>query len=211
MFARFVTVVALWFGALGVAGAADMQLFYLPDCCIRDMNDPKAATYEAAVEALRREGFTVSFEANTRDGELATQRQVAALADRILALLAAGAFAENITVVGHARGATTALLASALVENRRVNYVLLGGCPAAATPDIDYAKVMGRFLVLTDVQEHELVSCRGLLPEHLFYKESSVTSPEGGSVFLRTDEESLRLWRDPVVSFVTAKGARRGR
>jgi hypothetical protein len=38
-----------------------------------------------------------------------------------------------------------------------------------------------------------------------------VTSPEGGPAFLRTDEESLRLWRDPVVSFVTAKGARRGR
>jgi hypothetical protein len=213
MFARLATILA---AALLLAGTAraEMHLIYLHGCCIRDLNDPKVAAYEAAVEEFRREGFVVSFDvwtADVGDSQLGTERKVAALAGQVLALIDGGTFAEDITVVGHGLGATVALVASGMIQNRRVNYALLGGCPATAAPDIDYAKVMGRFLVLTDAQDKESGSCHGRFPEHVFYKESSVTSPADGPVFLRSDGESLRLWRDPVVSFVTGKWSRRGR
>jgi hypothetical protein len=208
MFARLAMIVALLGGSLGTA-QADMQLIYLHGCCIEDAKDARAAAYQNVVEEFRRSGFNVSFELNTADGgESAVQRRVAATADRVLGLLANGEFAENITVVGHGLGATTALIASGLIANRRVNYILLGGCPANPGVAIDYAKVMGRFLSIPDSQDHGSGSCHGRMPEHVFYKESSVSSPEGGSVFLRTDEEALRLWLDPTFSFVTGKPGR---
>jgi len=209
MLARLAMIAAAMFVSLGSARAE--HVFYVHDCCIKDANDPKAAAYEAVVEAMRREGFTVAFDLKTGaagDGETGTQRKAAAIADQVLALMAGGEFAENITVVGHGSGATAALIASGLIANRRVNYALLGGCPRNPAPAVDYAKVMGRFLSITDTQDRESGSCQGLMREDVFYKESSVSSPEGGSLFLRTDEESLRQWRDPIVSFVSAKGGR---
>jgi hypothetical protein len=208
MFARLAMIVALLGGSLGTAHA-DMQLVYLHGCCIADASDPRAAAYQNVVEELRRTGFNVSFELNTADGGAsAVQRRVAATADRVLGLLANGEFAENITVVGHGLGAATALAASGLIANRRVNYILLGGCPADPGGAIDYAKVMGRFLSIPDTQDRESGSCHGRMPEHVFYKESGVSSPAEGSLFLRTDEESLRQWLDPLVSFVTGKSGR---
>lgn len=211
MLARFAMIAAVMFASLGAARAE--HIIYVHDCCIRDANDPRAAAYEAVVEEIRREGFAVAFElqAGAAGGEVETQRQAAAIADQVLALMAGGEFAENITVVGHRSGATSALIASGLIANRRVNYALLGGCPRNPPPAVDYAKVMGRFLAITDTRNAESGSCQGLMREDVFYKEFSVSSPEGGSLFLRADGESLGQWWDPVVSFATGKGARRGR
>ncbi|RLJ64642.1 hypothetical protein [Sulfurisoma sediminicola] len=210
MFARIVMIAAVTFASLGAA-RAETHLLYLHGCCIRDASDPKAAAYAAVVEELRRSGFTVSFDLKTADvgdSESGLQRKLAATADQVLGLIAAGEFAENITVVGHGLGAATALAASGVIANRRINVILLGGCPANPGIAIDYAKVMGRFLSIVDTQDRESGSCHGRMPEHVFYKESSVSSPEGGSLFLRTDEESLRLWLDPLFSFVTGKTGR---
>jgi hypothetical protein len=209
MLARFAMIAAMMFVSLGTARAE--HIVYVHDCCIRDADDPRAAAYEAVVEEIRREGFTVAFDLQTGaagGGELETQRKAAAIADRVLALMAGGEFAENITVVGHGSGATAALIASGLIANRRVNFALLGGCPRNPAPAVDYAKVMGRFLAITDTRDAKSGSCRGLMREDVFYKESSVSSPEGGSLFLRADGESLSRWWDPVVSFATGKGSR---
>jgi hypothetical protein len=211
MLARFAMIAAVMFVSLGSARAE--HVFYVHDCCIKDANDPKVAAYEAVVEAMRREGFTVAFDLKTgaaADGEAATQRKAAAIADQVLALMAGGEFAENITVVGHGSGATAALIASGLIANRRVNYALLGGCPRNPAPAVDYAKVMGRFLSIMDTRDAESGSCQGLMREDVFYKEFSMSSPEGGSLFLRADGESLNQWWEPIVSFATGKG-RRGR
>jgi hypothetical protein len=201
-------IVACLGASFGTAHA-ELHLIYLHDCCIADANDARAAAYRDVVEELRRSGFDVSFELNTADGgESAVQRRVAATADRVLGLLAGGEFAENITVVGHGLGATTALMASGLIANRRVNYILLGGCPERAGVTVDYAKTLGRFLSITDAQDAGSASCHGKLPQHVFYKEIGASSPAGGSLFLRTDDESLGQWLDPLYSFVTGKGAR---
>lgn len=211
MFARFAMILAAVLALAGTA-RAETHLIYLNDCCIRDGSDPRAGAYEAVAAEIRRWGFNVDFSLDTGDGsELAVQRRVAATADRVLGLLAGGEFAENITVVGHGRGATTALIASGLIANRRVNYALLGGCPEPAGITVDYAKALGRFLSITDAQERGSASCHGKLPEHVFYKEIGVTSQADGSLFLRTDEESLGQWLDPLYSFVTGKGGRRRR
>ena len=209
MLAKFAMIAAVLFMSLGSARAE--HVFYVHDCCIQDMNDPRVAAYEGVADEFRREGFTVVFDrasVDVGDGAAGIQRQAATIASQVLALMAGGEFAENITVVGHGSGATAALIASGVIANRRVNYALLGGCPRNPAPAVDYAKVMGRFLSITDTQDRESGSCQGLMREDVFYKESSVSSPEGGSLFLRTDEESLRQWRDPIVSFVSAKGGR---
>lgn len=207
MLARFAMIAALMLLSLGSARAE--HVFYVHGCCIADMNDPRVAAYQAVADEFGRAGFTVVFDrasVDVGDGAAGTQRQAATVASQVLALMAGGEIAENITVVGQGSGATAALIASGVIANRRVNYALLGGCPRNPAPAVDYATVTGRFLSITDTGDGESGSCQGLMRDDVFYKESSVSSPEGGSLFLRTDEEALRLWLDPIVSFVTGKG-----
>ncbi len=85
--------------------------------------------YVAILKTLASHGFIVISEQRPKnaDGEEYARRT----ADQVTRLLEAGVPPGNITVVGASKGAAIATKASCLLENERVNFVLLGTCNPA--------------------------------------------------------------------------------
>ncbi|MBW4056972.1 MAG: hypothetical protein HIU83_16575 [Proteobacteria bacterium] len=205
-----VTGAVLLAGSLTVAHAAEKYLFYVHGCCIKDLKDPKVKAYETIIQELKKSGFNVVFELRTADiGDSAAgvQSYATKIAEQVRALLAKGTPPENITVAGYSLGSMTTLVTSGLVSNPKVNFVLLAGCPIkpAIPVTINYSKVKGRILSITDTKDEKFGSCNGKLPEGVAYKEIVLNSGEGHAVFRLTDEKNLKLWRDPLVEWSTNK------
>jgi hypothetical protein len=200
--------VALMTGSLGIAHAAEKHLFYVHGCCIKDKSDPKVKGYEKIVQALKTSGFNVVFELRTadiNDGDAQVQAYAGKIADQVRDLLAKGIAPEDITVAGYSRGSLTTLIASGLIANPKVNFVLLAGCPLKPRIPVDYSRVQGRILSIRDAKDDKFGSCDGRLPEGVTYKEIAFTSGEGHAVFRLPDEKYVKLWKEPLVSWAEGK------
>lgn len=196
--------------SFGVAHAAEKHLFYVHGCCIKDKGDPKIKAYETIVQELKNSGFNVVFElrtADVTDSDAHAQAYAAKIADQVRALLAKGTAPEDITVAGYSLGSMTTLVASGLLANPKVNFVLLAGCPVnpAIPVTIDYSKIKGRVLSITDTKDDKFGSCNGRLLESVTYKEVVLNSGEGHAVFRLTDEKNLKLWKEPLVAWTKGK------
>jgi hypothetical protein len=195
---------------VGIAHAADKHLFYVHGCCVKDQNDPKVKAYETIVQELKNSGFNVVFELRTADvGDSAAQVQIYAekIAEQVRSLLGKGTAPEDITVAGYSLGSMTTLVTSGLIANPKVNFVLIAGCPIkpAIPVVIDYSKVKGRVLSITDSKDDKFTSCNGRLPGDISYKEVTLNSGEGHAVFRLTDEKYIKLWKEPLVEWSRGK------
>lgn len=200
---------ALMAGSFGFVHAADKHLFYVHGCCIKNKSDPKAKAYETIVQNLKNSGFDVHFELRTadiHDSDTQAVAYAATIADQVRDLLAKGITPEDITVAGYSLGSRITLVASGLIANPKLNFVLLAGCPinSPATP-IDYFKVKGRILSVRDAKDEKFGSCDGRLPEDVTYKELVLNSGEGHSVFRLGDSKYLKLWIEPLVAWSNGK------
>ena len=203
---------ALVVGSLSVAHAAEKHLFYVHGCCIQGKNDPKVKAYETIVQELKSSGFSVSFELRTADiydSNAQAMEYAERIAGQVRDLLAKGTAPEDITVAGYSLGSRITLVASGLIANPKVNFVLIAGCPIKETIPIDYSKVKGRVLSIRDAKDDKFESCDGCLPEGITYKEVVLNSGEGHAVFRLTDEKYLKLWKEPLVAW--SKGELSGR
>jgi hypothetical protein len=204
---RLIVVLAaasLIVGSLSVAQAAEKHLLYLHGCCIKSNNDPKVRAYETIVQGLKSAGFNVSFELHTADSYDSNFHAMAyaeKIASQVRDLLAKGIAAEDITVAGYSLGSRITLVASGLIANPKVNFVLIAGCPIKETIPIDYSKVKGRVLSIRDTKDEKFASCDGRLPKGITYKEIVLKSGEGHAVFRQTDEKYLKLWKEPLVAW----------
>jgi hypothetical protein len=201
-----IALVGFW----GVAHASEKHLFYVHGCCVKDKNDPKVKAYEEIVQELKNSGFNVVFELRTADigdSDAGAQAYAKKIAEQVQALSAKGTPPENITVAGYSLGSMTALVASGLVNNPKVNFVLLAGCPInpAIKVNIDYSRVKGRILSITDTKDERFGSCNGKLPDGTTHKEIVLNSGEGHAAFRLTDKKILKLWKDPLVEWSTNK------
>jgi hypothetical protein len=86
------------------------------------------------------------------------------VADQVRRLLAAGVPAERIAVVGFSKGGAIAMIASALLENPRVTFVLLGSCGdwVKGRDDVD---VRGRILSIYEASDELGTSCGPLFAQ----------------------------------------------
>jgi hypothetical protein len=208
-FVAMITGIVLMAVLSGVTHAAEKHLFYMHGCCI---NKVGGSAYETIVKELRSAGFNVVFDLRTDDSSAAAQAYAAKVADQVKSLLAKGTAPEDITVSGYSLGSVTAMFASILIANQKVNYVLLAGCPGNGARvsrgndplDVDYAKVQGRILSIVDTKDDKFESCKTHLPESVLQKEVAFDSGSGHAVFRNTDEKSLKLWKEPLVTW--AKG-----
>lgn len=210
MLIAMITSVAWMVASLGVAHAAEKHLFYVHGCCIKGKDDPKIKAYEMIAQELRNAGFNLTFDlryADMSDSDALVQAYAAKVADQVNALLAKGVVPEDITVSGYSLGSMTTLVASGLIANPKVNFVLLAGCPVntAIPVTIDYSKVKGRVLSITDTKDDKFGSCNGRLPESVTYKEVVLNSGEGHAVFRLTDEKNLKLWKEPLAAWAKGK------
>jgi len=198
----------LMIGYLGIGHAAEKHLFYLHGCCIKGKNDPKVKEYETIVQKLKDSGLNVFFELRTadiNDGDDQAMAYAAKIADQVRDLLAKGTAPEDITVAGYSLGSRITLVASGLIANPKVNFVLLAGCPLKPTIPIDYSKVKGRVLSIRDTKDDKFGSCDGRLPDGVTYKEIVLTSGEGHALFRLPDKKYLNLWKEPLVNWTEGK------
>lgn len=208
-------LVALFSGAVmaavfsSSASAAEKHLVYMQGCCVKQTTGAVAKDYKAIAQKLQDSGFNVFFELRTSDqtdSDAQVQAYAAKVAEHVTGLLAKGVAPEDITVSGYSLGSMTAMVASGLIGNPKVNYVLLAGCPSSSTipVTIDFAKVSGRVLAIVDNKDDKFGSCSGRLPNASAYKEITLDSGEGHKVFRLTDETNLKLWMEPLGAW--AKG-----
>lgn len=191
------------------ANAGEKHLIYMHGCCVKQANGAVAKDYKAIAQKLRDSGFNLFFELRTAeatDSDAQARAYAAKVAEHVQALLAKGTAPEDITISGYSLGSMTAMVASGLVANPKVNYVLLAGCPVSANIPVavDYAKVIGRVLSIVDSKDVNFGSCAGRLPNAAPFKEITLHSGEGHKVFRLADETNVKLWKEPLESW--AKG-----
>lgn len=209
MLTALISVTVLMAGFSHPSNAAEKHLIYMHGCCVKKANGPVARDYQTIVQKLRDAGFNVFFEMRTADmtdSNEQAQSYAAKVAQYVQELLAKGIAPEDITVSGFSLGSSTALVASGLIANPKVNYVLLAGCPMDANirVAIDYSKVRGRILSIVDSKDDKFGSCAGRLPSDATFKEITLDSGEGHKVFRLSDESNLKLWKAPLEAW--AKG-----
>lgn len=119
------------------AGAAGKHLFYLHGKIIEDQGVPRPRSekfgyyeYEKILEAFRSRGFTVHSEMRPRHTDPLDYAK--RIAGEVQKLLLSGVPPRHVTVVGASKGGIIAIYASALLQNRDVNFVFLAGCYDAA-------------------------------------------------------------------------------
>ena len=188
--------------------AAEKHLFYVHGCCVKDGMDPKVQAYEKIVKSFKDDGFRVNFDmryANVGDNDAAVQAHAKNIADQVQALIAKGTAPEDITVAGYSLGSMTALVTAGHMTSPKVNVVLLAGCPvkAAIKVNIDYTKVKGRILSVYDAKDDKFGSCKGRLPDGVTFSEVVLNSGEGHAVFRLPDEKHMKLWREPMLAWIS--------
>lgn len=82
--------------------------------------------YEQILATFKQRGFVVISEARKQSTEI--EMYAGKVAGEVKQLLRAGVPPQNITVVGASQGSFIAMLASTYLGNRKLNFVLLGGC-----------------------------------------------------------------------------------
>lgn len=209
LFAALFPGLLLTTGFSHTSNAAEKHLIYMHGCCVKQTSGAVAKDYKTIAQKLRDSGFNVFFELRTSDAtdsDAQAQAYAAKVAGYVQELLAKGTAPEDITVSGYSLGSMTAMVASGLISNPKVNYVLLAGCPVSVNIPvaIDYAKVSGRVLSIVDSKDDKFGSCTGRLPGAVPFKEITLDSGEGHKVFRLTDETNLKLWKEPLESW--AKG-----
>jgi hypothetical protein len=143
-------------------------LFYLHGKIIEDQglhaSSPDYGDYEylAILEELASHGFIVISEqrpVNTDGIEYAHK-----IAGQAGVLLNAGVPAKNITVVGASKGAGIAIYVSHFLENKEMNFVILGICAADTVQGLEQTGIFlhGNVLSIYDASDNLAGSCQEL-------------------------------------------------
>ncbi len=195
----------------GKIDPARTYLFYLHGQIIEEQGrrptSPRFGVYEydQILQTLAARGFVVISEARpkgTRPQEYAQK-----VARQVDSLLTAGVSPRRITVVGASKGAGIALLASNLLRNRELNFVLIAICNPRS---IAYWKkngiaLWGRVLSIYDSSDTIGQTCRDFFDYSSQqgglsrYREVKLHLGLGHGVLYRP----LKEWVNPVVEWAT--------
>jgi hypothetical protein len=138
-------------------------LFYLHGRIIEEKGsrptDPRYGVYEyqAILDTFRQFGFTVISEARPRDTDV--EDYASKTANQIRGLLRSGVPARQITVVGASKGAVIAMVASTLLRNRGVNFVVMSNCNDWVVKNF-HIDLHGNVLSIYDVNDEFGETCQ---------------------------------------------------
>lgn len=107
--------------------------------------------YEKILDTFVKKGFTVISEARPRGTD--APQYAAKVAGQLNRLLKAGVAPQKITVVGASRGGAIAILASTLLKNRDVNFVILASCGNSSVYRNTKVDLWGNILSIYDVKD----------------------------------------------------------
>lgn len=119
------------------ASTAEKYLFYLHGKIIEDQGIPRPRSekfgyyeYEKILQTFRSRSFTVRSEIRPAHTEIRAYAEK--VAGEVRRLLRDGVPPGHITVVGASKGGVIAIITSALLQNRNINFVFLACCHEAA-------------------------------------------------------------------------------
>lgn len=187
---------------------AARYLFYLHNRAV-EVQGPNAKTpwgpyrYTELLNAFADEGFVIVSEARPASTQLAPY--AATVAGQVAKLLAAGVPPENITVTGFSKGGAIAVLATAMIANPRINFVLMAGCllPGGPRTPADITAVgkppQGRILSIYDEGDTEAATCAGNFEgkPDVTFKEMVLHEGRGHGLFLMSN----KVWLEPVLEW----------
>ena len=149
--------------------ATKHYLFYLHGKIIEDQGIPAISPefgeyeYRAILEKLSSYGFTVISEPRPKD--TVSTAYAKKVAEQVRVLLDSGVPASNITLVGASKGGGIAILASNLLENKELNFVMMAICEPA-TVDVLVKNgifLFGNVLSIYESSDELAGSCQGYL------------------------------------------------
>ncbi len=196
-------------------------LFYLHGRDV-DKGSPGAKeAYRRNVQALSKRGFVVLSEARPKGTikkiPLDLEKYAQKVADEVNKLLAHGVSAGNIIVSGYSRGGAIALIASGLIDNIDVKFIIMAGCVAVdgahklfvPTVRKKYSpKLKGRFLSLHDAGDEDFGSCAdyfGIASGKVDYNEITLSTGKGHITF----REPMDEWLKPIVEWTGVKQSKK--
>jgi hypothetical protein len=140
--------------------AGAKYLFYLHGKIIEDQGIPRPKSakfgfyeYEKILETFRQRGFTVRSEIRPENTE--ARAYADKVAGEIRKLLLSGVPPDRITVVGASKGGVIAILTSALLQDREINFVFLACCYDATQRNLRdlNMRVAGNILSIYDAAD----------------------------------------------------------
>jgi pimeloyl-ACP methyl ester carboxylesterase len=154
--------------------------------------------YQAIVRALAERGFVVISEARLEQTDAVTYaKKVAAQVRR---LLEQDVPPSRVTVIGHSKGGSIALIAASELQEEEVNFAIMAGCGKRGSGfrrsferflDERAARLRGRMLSIYDASDRLAASCR-----EAFEKAGLAESSE---VVLETGEGHALFWSPKAV------------
>lgn len=157
--------------------------------------------YFNILDSLRVRGFNVISE-NRKDG-VADSLYVQKIINQVDSLFKAGVRADNIVVVGASAGWDIGIRVSAKLKNRKLNYVLMGGCWPATYKDYTKMDLYGHFLSIIESTDPHGTCMK------IFEGRKNLTSVK--EIMLHTGMshgffyKGYRHWIDPVVEWYYKK------
>jgi hypothetical protein len=112
--------------------------------------------YDAILAALGKPGFVVTSEQRPRDAD--PHLYARHVADEVRELLKQGVPASHITVIGASKGAVITMIASTMLQQPDVRYVLLGACNDAIIKSFDI-RLSGHVLSVFEASDEYGQSC----------------------------------------------------
>jgi hypothetical protein len=143
-------------------------LFYLHGKIIEDQVIPAISPdygeyeYQAILEKLAKYGFIVISEPRAKNTD--STEYAKRIKEQVSVLLNSGVPAKNITIIGTSKGAGIAILASHLLENEAVNFVVMAICDPATITELKQNDVSlyGNVLSIYDYADELAGSCQEL-------------------------------------------------
>lgn len=182
---------------------AAKYIFYLHGSV--EESEGSTEKYETAIDAIAGGSVTVISEVR---GDTDPNVYALKLKEQVQNLISKGVPPENITISGFSKGSIIALAAAGVINNPKINYVLLAGCSQYLNDKygVNPKKAAGRILSIYDSGDEKFESCDGIIEvsDQLKFEEIDLDSGKGHKVFRIPKEKFIEQWRDPLIDWAGA-------
>jgi pimeloyl-ACP methyl ester carboxylesterase len=195
---------------------ARRHLFYIHGAWIEQHGlehpHPRHGRYEylAIVRALAERGFVVISEARKgdTDGETYAEKVVT----QVRLLLERGVPPSQVTVIGHSKGGSIALIAASALQEEELNFVIMAGCGKRGSGfgrsfegflEERAARLRGRMLSIYDASDRVAGSCREAFEKAAIVESAELVLHTGRGHALFWSPRAV--WVDEVVEWAEPK------
>jgi hypothetical protein len=182
-------------------------LFYLHGGVVTNLGDnainngaPEWGPYQYSniLDSLRNRGFYVVSE--RRLPEVTDSFYAVKLSGQVDSLLTAGVQVKNIVIVSASAGWSISFRASALLKNKSLRFVKMGGCREYELKEVSNTQLYGHFLSIIEKTDPR-GSCKELFDQQkgvTSFKEVMLNTGLNHGFFYKARKE----WMDPITGWV---------